>query len=548
MNSFNQKFQTASLILGEDILKEFIESEGRYLNFTKEVSFVCYIGKDRDVYSHELRRMEQLMGSRQGGAGGSSFRSPSNCVRAEALDSRISVEQAEKYGAMYGRWSRGEDSLPFHFENIMWQQAFQEGYKRIIQMYIDYSGRKEPGPLKNFSVKIMYWIDAYFPRLFTDTMKIGRFPKFIIGGKVKLQEYLFLYFLTQLGCWVLYMGQESEIQIDSRLVGLAQWRQQKKGRITDLGHAGDSSACGEGPVVMPASAFRRRDRDERQTVLPSGNSGGYERQNQRPKENRTVPQPVRRQVVIPSGVHPFEPQPRNQAPVQPQPSSSQNRQQAANPSGVSPSRPSTPRPSNSRQREEVLSSRPLDWEELAALSSSVVMIHVFDKNKECFKTGSGVMISTDGYILTNFHVARDGIYYGIQIEEEQNIFYTNELIKYNQYHDLAVLKIDRMCRPIPVYRGPKKLVRGQKVAAIGSPLGLFNSFSDGLISGFRKMEDVSMIQFTAPTSHGSSGGALLDTCGRLIGIITGGFDGGQNLNLAVDYETIQMFAGGFLRL
>ena len=57
-----------------------------------------------------------------------------------------------------------------------------------------------------------------------------------------------------------------------------------------------------------------------------------------------------------------------------------------------------------------------------------------------------------------------------------------------------------------------------------------------------------MIQFTAPTSHGSSGGALLDTCGRLIGIITGGFDGGQNLNLAVDYETIQMFAGGFLRL
>ena len=44
MNSFNQKFQTASLILGEDILKEFIESEGRYSNFTKEVSFVCYIG------------------------------------------------------------------------------------------------------------------------------------------------------------------------------------------------------------------------------------------------------------------------------------------------------------------------------------------------------------------------------------------------------------------------------------------------------------------------------------------------------------------------
>lgn len=57
-----------------------------------------------------------------------------------------------------------------------------------------------------------------------------------------------------------------------------------------------------------------------------------------------------------------------------------------------------------------------------------------------------------------------------------------------------------------------------------------------------------MIQFTAPTSHGSSGGALLDLYGNLIGIITAGFDDGQNLNLAVDYQAILEFSGGLLAL
>lgn len=89
-------------------------------------------------------------------------------------------------------------------------------------------------------------------------------------------------------------------------------------------------------------------------------------------------------------------------------------------------------------------------------------------------------------------------------------------------------------------------MRGQKVVAIGSPLGLFNSVSDGIISGFRQLERVSMIQFTAPVSHGSSGGALLDLYGELIGLITAGYDDGQNLNLAVDYQTISQFVRGLI--
>ena len=180
------------------------------------------------------------------------------------------------------------------------------------------------------------------------------------------------------------------------------------------------------------------------------------------------------------------------------------------------------------------------------MASSVVMLKVFDARDQCFKTGSGVIIHDAGYILTNFHVAAGGRYYGVLLEDEPDVFYTDALIKYHQDLDLAILRMEKSRRPIPVYRGPSALVRGQKVVAIGSPLGLFNTVSDGIISGFRTVGARTMIQFTAPTSHGSSGGALLDLHGNLIGIITAGFDDGQNLNLAVDYQAILAFSGGLL--
>ena len=89
------------------------------------------------------------------------------------------------------------------------------------------------------------------------------------------------------------------------------------------------------------------------------------------------------------------------------------------------------------------------------------------------------------------------------------------------------------------------LTKPQKVVAIGSPLGLFNSVSNGIISGFRKLDGVDMIQFTAPISHGSSGGAVLNMLGEVIGISTAGIDNGQNINLAVGYECINHFIRGF---
>ena len=182
---------------------------------------------------------------------------------------------------------------------------------------------------------------------------------------------------------------------------------------------------------------------------------------------------------------------------------------------------------------------------LASLASSVVLVGIHDNRGTLIGTGSGIMIGRKGYILTNNHVASGGCFYTVRIEEDDKVYETEEVIKFNFVLDLAVLRIDRTLQPLPVYSGSQKLVRGQRVVAIGSPLGLFNSVSDGIISGFRVIDVVDMIQFTAPISHGSSGGALLNLYGEVIGISTAGIDEGQNINLAVGYEGINLFIQGF---
>ena len=186
------------------------------------------------------------------------------------------------------------------------------------------------------------------------------------------------------------------------------------------------------------------------------------------------------------------------------------------------------------------------YEELAALAQSVVMIVVHDASGTPVGSGSGIAIHPDGIILTNCHVIRNARVFSVRIENDDSVYQTSEIIKYHTDFDLALLRIGRSMPPLPVYDGRRKLWRGEKVFAIGSPLGLFNSVSDGIISGFRDIYGCDMIQFTAPISHGSSGGALLNTCGELIGICTGGIDEGQNINLAVDYQQIRRFAVNFL--
>ena len=200
---------------------------------------------------------------------------------------------------------------------------------------------------------------------------------------------------------------------------------------------------------------------------------------------------------------------------------------------------------HTKQHQSQPQAEEFSYEQLASLSNSVVMIKVYNNENTILCGGSGVVIHSGGYILTNLHVVAGGQYYSVLYENETEEYFTDKLIKYHQLYDLAIIRVDKNCSPLTV-KTDDYLVRGQKVVAIGSPLGLFNSISDGIVSGFRELNDIPMVQFTAPISNGSSGGALLDMYGRLVGLITAGFDKGQNLNLAVPSEKIFQFAENFI--
>lgn len=187
----------------------------------------------------------------------------------------------------------------------------------------------------------------------------------------------------------------------------------------------------------------------------------------------------------------------------------------------------------------------LSYEQLASMANSVVMIKTFDQENKVMCFGSGVILHSQGYILTNLHVVEGGHHFTVLYENETEEYVTDYLIKYHSLYDLAVIKVERKSSPLTV-KTANNSVRGQKIVAIGSPLGLFNSVSDGIVSGFRDIRSIPMIQFTAPISDGSSGGALLDMYGRLVGLITAGFDQGQNLNLAVPSDKIYEFAHNFI--
>ncbi|MBR4422348.1 MAG: trypsin-like peptidase domain-containing protein, partial [Erysipelotrichaceae bacterium] len=140
-------------------------------------------------------------------------------------------------------------------------------------------------------------------------------------------------------------------------------------------------------------------------------------------------------------------------------------------------------------------------------------------------TGSGVIFSSEGYIVTNEHVI-DGL------TEEDTIkvkLYTGEicgakLIGYDVRTDLAVLKIDKKGLPYASFVDSDQLMLGQDVIAIGNPLGLGISCSNGIVSALEKeifINNVymSVIQTNAAVNEGNSGGGLFDINGDLVGIV-----------------------------
>lgn len=177
-----------------------------------------------------------------------------------------------------------------------------------------------------------------------------------------------------------------------------------------------------------------------------------------------------------------------------------------------------------------------DPKAIQAASNSVIMLSCYDKDGNLYSTGSAFAAFEEGVFITNCHVIEDEVY-SIKAQMETGLeFNISTVVAYDTERDLAILRTEAKTGLEPLPLGSSAdLERGEKVIAIGSPLGLINTLSIGLYSGTLKDEQT-FLQFSAAISHGSSGGALFNNKGEVIGITSASFTEGQNLNLAIPID------------
>lgn len=188
----------------------------------------------------------------------------------------------------------------------------------------------------------------------------------------------------------------------------------------------------------------------------------------------------------------------------------------------------------------ILNLKPLlffeDTAKIEAADASVVTIFCYDYKGELAATGSGFVAFDGKTIITNYHVMTSS--YTCKISTNQDISYdVTGIYCYSEEQDIAILQLAKETNLTPLKLGDSNIIKkGETVVAIGSPLGIKNTVSTGVLSGRLMESNMDVLQFTAPISSGSSGGALFDKNGNVIGITYASYIDGQNLNLAIPIE------------
>ena len=206
---------------------------------------------------------------------------------------------------------------------------------------------------------------------------------------------------------------------------------------------------------------------------------------------------------------------------------------------------------NESQNQEQSGGAPSDIELLDSYSQAVIgvvqktspaVIHVASGDSR--GSGSGFLISGDGYAITNHHVTGSGGTYFARTADGDQI--EAELVGADPANDIALLKLKAKDLPIVETGNSEQLLVGQLVVAIGSPLGLQSTVSAGIVSALgRSMRGQDgrlidhIVQHSAPINPGNSGGPLVDSRGRVVGVNTAIIAMAQGLCFAVPMNTAQ---------
>ena len=162
--------------------------------------------------------------------------------------------------------------------------------------------------------------------------------------------------------------------------------------------------------------------------------------------------------------------------------------------------------------------------------NSVVLIRA--RNETTISTGSGVIISEDGYIVTNYHVVEDTDIITVQLYGD-DVAMEAKLVGYRAEDDVAVLKINKTGLRAATFAKSDDVRYGEKVYAIGNPEGADFSWSitQGIVSCPKRQlmfydeegileKKMNVVQTDAPVNHGNSGGPIINVRGEIVGIVT----------------------------
>jgi len=173
-------------------------------------------------------------------------------------------------------------------------------------------------------------------------------------------------------------------------------------------------------------------------------------------------------------------------------------------------------------------------------NGSIVSIVMSDKDGHPIAQGSGFVISKDGQVVTNYHVIKNGRSAVIKFPDG-TFSAADGVLESDKDRDVAIIQAHGNGFRALTLGDSDQLKVGEEVVAIGNPLSLESTVSNGIVSAIRTVEDEGrkLVQITAPISPGSSGGPLFNMAGKVVGITTSHMKGGENLNFAIPINDLK---------
>ena len=177
-----------------------------------------------------------------------------------------------------------------------------------------------------------------------------------------------------------------------------------------------------------------------------------------------------------------------------------------------------------------------DADAIEKAAKSVLYLEMFNIKKQLIGNASGFVAFESNIMVTNYHVI-DGAYYITAYDDDGKSYNVSKVLCADEDSDIAICAFEKDTNLEPLtLKAYDNLKRGEAVLTIGSPEGIMNTVSTGIISNSDNKE---IIQITAPISPGSSGGALFNDDGYVIGVTAATYADGQNLNFAVNVGIVK---------